>query len=531
MYSTKDNTMKKLFFISILLLNLSCQEEKKSIKDITVTTKSNEAREMFFQALYADEQNMSGDVGDLLRGAIAKDSEFILAKVLLNSPFIRPTPGTNIKILSDIVSNSLDKVSEMEALLIRVFYHVSTREYEKAMSILDELTSKYPDISRLWQFSGMIKSYNGDIYEAIDDLNRTIEMNPDNYSANMFLMAKHIVVGNLGNMLPVQERDLNEAKKYIDKLIQINPNNSYGYTMAGNYERSNNNFEKGIEYYTQVGKIPSNNNNNVFSSNHYLALSYTFTEDYDKAETYFKRNIEIAQGGWKTQAMNFLGNLYVFSGELDKASEALDEYIEAIPTLEFSVVRENIVRAQLHFNKFLCYSHNQLESESLNEIKLHSDYLNKLIEYRKSSYTKEQFEAIQKSNNHRVLLLNTWHDILFGKYSDAREKLNLVKTYANENIKINPEAYYDYNALSGMVQLNEGNFDEAIQYFSKNKSLEIAGEMEMDGDYFEYFYALALKGSGQTNKSNEILKRLSTNNFYGYGRGLVRLLSIEQLKS
>jgi len=82
-----------------------------------------------------------------------------------------------------------------------------------------------------------------------------------------------------------------------------------------------------------------------------------------------------------------------------------------------------------------------------------------------------------------------------------------------------------------MVQLNEGNFDEAIQYFSKNKSLEIAGEMEMDGDYFEYFYALALKGSGQTNKSNEILKRLSTNNFYGYGRGLVRLLSIEQLKS
>ena len=48
------------------------------------------------------------------------------------------------------------------------------------------------------------------------------------------------------------------------------------------------------------------------------------------------------------------------------------------------------------------------------------------------------------------------------------------------------------------------------------------------GTYFEYFYALALKGSGNSEKANSILSRLATTNFYGYDNALVRSLAASQ---
>ena len=523
--------MKKFIYLIIIFLFYSCGEniEKENLKDITITTKSDEARKLLLEALNADQQNRTNLVPDILKSAIAKDPDFVLAKALLNSGFIRPQSSVNIRILSDIYNNSLDKVSEMEAMLIKTYYYAATREFDMATGTLDEMTIKYPDISRIWQYSGVIKSYIGDVYEATDDLEACLELDPNNFAANAFLMAKHIVVGNLGNMLPVEERDLDEAKSYIDRMIEINPNNPYGYTMAGNYERSNNNFEKANEYYKQVADIPSEDNSTIYASNHYQALTNTFLKKYDLAEKFFNTNIEIASQGYKTQALGFMGNLHVFSGDFNRAIDALDFFIEVMPTLEFPYVRENSSLANIHFNKFLCYAHNQQENESLEEINLFSNYINNVLEYRKSSYTETQFKSIKLRNDNQISTLRVWHDILFGRYEGARRRLENVKIYADEQIKFNPESYYDFNAFSGMIYLNEGDFEKAIESFSKNQSLEIAGALGMDGDYFDYFYALALKGGGRADDANVILKRVSSNNFYGYGRGLVRNLALNQL--
>ena len=422
--------MKKLFtthnFLILLFTTflISCgSSEDFQKKRMTLTTTSDEAKELFYEAIDTHSGLNWQKAENILKSAIAKDPNFITAKVLLNSGFVN---NADRKILSDIYNNELDNVSDMEAIFIKGWYEASSGEGREARNTFKDLTTKYPDISTFWLHSGILKSggRSENINEAISDLKKCIEVDPNSYGANAYLMAKHMVVGTLGNMLPVEERDLEIAKMHIDRMIEIDPNNPYGPTYAGNYERAKGNFEVAIEYYEQVGKIPSDDNLNIYQSNHYLALTNTFLKKYDEAESYFRTNIELAEGGYDRQALNFMPSLHIFANNFDRAIEATDEYLEKLPTLELQYIWENTQFSNTHFNRFLAYSHNQQDEDSYNEIELFAKYRMNVIDYNKSSMTGDQYDERKQWLDYNVILLNAWHDILFGRYDDARVSLS-----------------------------------------------------------------------------------------------------------
>ena len=308
--------MKKLFTLpnlSILLITIvlfSCggsQDIQK--KRMTVTTNSDESRDLFYEAIDTHSGLNWQKAENTLKSALAKDPNFITAKVLLNSPFVN---NTDRQILSDIYNNDLEKVSEMEAIFIKGWYEAASGEGKEARETFKDLTTKYPDISTFWLHSGILKSGGGggDINDAIGDLEKCLEVDPSNYGANAYLMAKHMVVGTLGRMLPVEERDLEIAKMHIDRMIDIDPNNPYGPTYAGNYERAKGNFENAIGYYEQAGKIPSDDNLNIYQSNHYLALTNTFLKNYDVAESYFKQTLILQRVVIKDKLMVYAESSY-----------------------------------------------------------------------------------------------------------------------------------------------------------------------------------------------------------------------------
>ena len=529
----KTNTIMRYFIFSILTLFLiSCGDNNEvQKKRMTVTTNSEEARALFYEAIDTHSGLNWQKAEDLLKSAIAKDPDFVTAKILLNSPFVN---NTDRKIVTDLYNNNLDKVSQMEAMYLKGWYLRVSGEGKESREAFKELTTKYPDISIFWLHSGILKSVGGggDINEAISDLEKCLEVNPNSYGANAYLMAKHMVVGTLGRMLPVEERDLEIAKMHIDRMIEIDPNNSYGPTYAGNYERSKGNFEKAIEYYEQVGNIPSEDNLNVYQSNHYLALTNTFLKKYDIAESYFRRNIEIAEGGYDRQALYFMPSLHIFANNFDRAIEATDEYLEKLPSLELPYVFENNQLANTHAERFLSYSHNQQDEESFNEIDLFAKYRMNGIEYNKSSMTGKQYENSKKRLDYQVVLMNVWHDILFGRYDEARESLSLANKYVEERIEENPDIqfpYFDINVFEGMIQLNEGDFNASLASFEKTKGKVGAGALGIDNVYFDYFHGLALKGVGKNDEANEIFYRIANENFFGIGRALTRELAAAQL--
>ena len=524
--------MKNFIYVIISIFLISCggtQEVQK--KRMTVTTTSDEAKELFYEALDTHSGLNWQKAENLLKAALSKDPEFVTAKVLLNSPFVN---NTDRKILTDIYENDLESVSEMEAIFIKGWFERATGEGRDSRETFKELTSKYPDIPVFWLHSGILKSGGGggDINDAISDLEKCLEVNPNSYGANAYLMAKHMVVGTLGRMLPVEERNLETAKMYIDRMIQIDPNNPYGPTYAGNYERAKGNFEQAIEYYEQVGNIPSEDNLNVYQSNHYLALTNTFLRKYDLAESYFRKNIELAGGGYDRQALGFMPSLHIFANNFDRAIEATDEYLEKLPSLELPYTWENNQLANTHFNRFLSYSHNQQEDESYNEIDLFAKYRMNVIDYNKASMTGNQYEESKDWLDYNVILLNAWHDILFGRYDDARQSLSSAREHIDGWIIENPEAqfpYSDINVFEGMIHLNEGDFTASIESFEKNIGSVGSGPLGIDNVYFDYFHGLALKGAGKNDEANVLFDRIANENFYGIGRALVRELAKSQI--
>ena len=527
----KTNTIMRYFIFSILSLFLiSCGDNNEvQKKRMTVTTNSEEARALFYEAIDTHSGLNWQKAEDLLKSALAKDPDFITARFLLNSPFVN---NVDRKILNDIYNNQLDKVSEMEATYMKGWYLRVNGERKESNETFKELTSKYSDIPIFWLHSGILKSGGGDINDAISDLEKCLEVNPNSYGANAYLMAKHMVVGTLGNMLPAEERDLEVAKMHIDRMIEIDPSNAYGPTYAGNYERAKGNFEKAIEYYEQVGKIPSEDNLNVYQSNHYLALTNTFLKKYDLAESYFRRNIEIAEGGYDRQALFFMPSLHIFANNFDRAIEATDEYLEKLPSLELPYVWENNQLANTHAERFLAYSHNQQDEESYNEIAFFEKYRMNGIEYNKSSMTGKQYEDNKEWLNYQVILMNAWHDILFGRYDEARESLSSAKKFVEGWIEENPDRlypYFDINVFEGMIQLNEGDFNSSLASFEKTTGKVGNGALGIDRAYFDYFHALALKGVGNSEDANELFYRIANENFFGIGRALTRELAAAQL--
>ena len=530
--------MKKLFtthnFLILLFTTflISCGgSEDFQKKRMTLTTTSDEAKELFYEAIDTHSGLNWQKAENILKSAFAKDPNFITAKVLLNSGFVN---NADRKILSDIYNNELENVSDMEAIFIKGWYEASSGEGREARNTFKDLTTKYPDISTFWLHSGILKSGGGseNINEAISDLKKCIEVDPNSYGANAYLMAKHMVVGTLGNMLPVEERDLEIAKMHIDRMIEIDPNNPYGPTYAGNYERAKGNFEVAIEFYEQLGKIPSDDNLNIYQSNHYLALTNTFLKKYDEAESYFRTNIELAEGGYDRQALNFMPSLHIFANNFDRAIEATDEYLEKLPTLELQYIWENTQFSNTHFNRFLAYSHNQQDEDSYNEIELFAKYRMNVIDYNKSSMTGDQYDESKQWLDYNVILLNAWHDILFGRYDDARVSLSLATQHIDEWIEENPDAqfpYSDINVFEGMIHLNEGDFKASIESFEKNIGVVGQGPLGIDNVYFDYFHGLALKGSGRNEEANDLFNRIGNENFYGIGRALVRELALSQI--
>ena len=135
-----------------------------------------------------------------------------------------------------------------------------------------------------------------------------------------------------------------------------------------------------------------------------------------------------------------------------------------------------------------------------------------VMEYNKSSMTQKQYQDGKDWLNYQIQLMNAWHDILFGRYDDARESLVSAKQFVEEEIKENPDwqyPYFDINVFEGMIHLNEGDFNASIESFEKTKGKVGSGALNMDRVYFDYFHALALKGAGRGDEGCYIIHKNS----------------------
>ena len=138
--------MKKIITLSFLLILASCNQEKKEVKFIPLTTNSIEAKKAFMEGVYRFDQNEINESRAAYKKAVELDDDFLLAKVYYNSTI----PSENRERIIYSYENR-DNVSQIEKKIIEANYKMQVYgDFKGAISIFDTLISNNPDIPFLY---------------------------------------------------------------------------------------------------------------------------------------------------------------------------------------------------------------------------------------------------------------------------------------------------------------------------------------------------------------------------------------------
>tara|TARA_B100000029_G_C16901068_1_gene714080 strand:- start:49 stop:543 length:495 start_codon:yes stop_codon:yes gene_type:complete len=159
-------------------------------------------------------------------------------------------------------------------------------------------------------------------------------------------------------------------------------------------------------------------------------------------------------------------------------------------------------------------SHNQQKDEAL-------DALEKWKKYRKANLdTNNKLNVDSYYANNYVT--EAWMNTLFGNYSKAKSLLK--KHYDIASKWDSPSALDNYNGVSGMVYVMEGNPSKALEYFNDRIA-------PSNYQYYSYFKALALKATQNEKEAKEIFEFIANYNFASWEPALTRELSKKELDS
>ncbi|MBN2031245.1 hypothetical protein JW824_13505 [bacterium] len=255
-----------LLGIAIILMMGACTQQ---MKEIPITTSSEEARNLFLQGRENWENIEVTKAGQLFGQAIAKDSSFALAYCF------RTFTGDELQIRADMEKAILlsDQVSEGERLFINYIQSSLDGDLPKVKENLDKLLTMFPEDKRVNMFMGWYFRAINDYKTAIAYFTKAAEIDKEFALAYNELGYTDILTEDL-------EAAENAFKEYI-RLIPDKPNpyDSYAELLLkmGRYDESIVQYQKAYD-----------TDNTFIASLRGLGNNYIFKDNFTKAREYYQ---------------------------------------------------------------------------------------------------------------------------------------------------------------------------------------------------------------------------------------------------
>ena len=480
---------------------------KKEIIKLPVTTSSQEALKYYIEAekLLGLNIGEAPEIRTLLDSAIKLDPDFAMALEMYptNDQLLAREYEEKAKQLSSRITEA-----ERKILSIRESYRSGNMDaaLDGAMWLVENHGESYESHLTL----GLVQSDRRELDEAILSLKKALELNPDSYKANYLLMGHHIGLGGQ-SMLPEERRDVDLGIKYGDELIRIRPEEGLSYhfkakcyRQLGEFEKAKDLYEKSIE--KRKGRTSEGTSYNVSAHN------YMFAGEMETARNRYAKSIELATTDWSWFLRSYyLTVSYIFENDYMGAIDNINKVEKSLANRELDNLTTLQMKSYLSLHKLICYAHNQMEEEAYkalnNKISLDRKYASLLKD-----------TNITRNTESTVFQETAWVNILFGKYDTAKKDLEKLREM-QEKLS-DPTAMYAYQSLSGMVNLMEGNIEQAISDFELGDVTDV---------YYNYFRGLALKAGGKETQATRVFTQIAKVNFSNWDIAIVRNLAKKQL--
>jgi len=456
-------------------------------KEVPVTTSSKEAKDFFLKGRDKLENSEAIAATALLDQAIQKDPNFALAYLYRS----QSGGGFNVyrKNLDKAVSLA-GKVSEGERTEILYYQAKSDGNGMKEKEYLDLLLKNFPSDKRIQMEAGTYYYGMNEYSKALEHLTKATELDK-NFSPAY-------------NMIGYCQSSLNnykDAEKAFQSYIKLNPNRANPYDSYAELLLKMGKYDESIAQYKMAfEKDPVNFANSLLGVGH----NYIFKGDYTSARKYYQDCYDKStMPGGKLNGLYWKAVSYLYENKADAAVKVFDDY------------RAFAEKENLTINSMMAYANQgEIFTETGNPKEGMKYYEKAKDVIEKSKFSKVDMETFMTySTLWQCYALTANGDFEKAKTEEvkAKAKIEASKNHADEMF---------LNSLMAYSAFKKGNYDEAIQYYSKSDN---------ENPMIWYYQAMAYSKKGDKQNAAKLVEKIKKSNVNSLDLALVRNKALESL--
>ncbi|KPK74783.1 MAG: hypothetical protein AMJ89_05460, partial [candidate division Zixibacteria bacterium SM23_73] len=408
-------------------------EQDRPVAD--VTTHSHEAYRYYLQGVDFSLKWYDEEAEKSYRKALEFDSTFAMAYYRL--AYIEWSKGEqeHTKLIAKAVEYS-DNVSQKEKHYVKSREAYLSGNYTQYIEELQKIVERYHEEKEAFYYLGFAYMWGLRKHEeAVRYYNKAIEIDPLYKEAYNQLAYTYNEMGNF-------EKSIWAINEYISLAPdEANPYDSRAdlYAYNGKIDQAIESYKKALEikpdYHWSLGK---------------LGNMYLFKREYAKAESCYKALSSCAEKDWRSWGRTFRACILLYQGKFEEALEVLDDGIAA----DRMEQAEAVQNAYKHQFKAIIYEEKKNLNLALKEAKISIEIYEKAM--RPMEFRWRPFYA-------RLLAES-------GKIAEAEELARVLK---KDNEVKNPDAMFFYWLTLGYIELAKGNPKTASTYLEKTKEVAI----------------------------------------------------------
>jgi len=408
-------------------LSLPAQAQKEEIPKVAdVTTHSPEAYRYYLEGLDYYNKLYSTEAEKSFEKALEFDSTFAMAYFMLADL----KAGEERKELTAKAVKYSDKVSQKEKLYIQALEVRISGNYTQCIKKLQKIVERYPDEKEAFLWIGIIYHYNlREFEEAVRYYNKAIEIDP------LYKLAY--------NMLAYAYNEIGDFEKSIwaiNKYISIAPDEANPYDSRADLYAYNGKIDQAIESYKKALGIKPD----FYASLAKLGHMYLYKREYAKAESCYKALSSSNEKLYRSGGRMALALIPLYQGKFEDALKTLDDGIAA-DRMEQAEGEPNVYK---HFQKAYIYEEQKKMALALKEAEIGIEVLKKVAPN----------DPVNMRDYYANLLAES------GKIKEAEEIARTLKKDIEEK---NQTMIYAYWLASGAIELAKGDTNTAVTYLEK----------------------------------------------------------------
>ena len=449
-------------------------------QEIPITTQSEEARAVFLEAREMSEHLRTDEAREYFDKAIKLDPDFAQAYLYRSFDFLS---DEDLKIHLNQAVALMDKVSEGEQLLIKQSkaYRLDNN-LDVQFELRQQLAQKYPRDKRALNLLGIAYYGRDEDAMAIVQLNAAIALDK-NYPS------PYNQLGYVYREIGEYEKAEQAFKDYIT-LIPDEPN-PFDY-MADLYMKMGR-FEEAIENYQKAVDLDP-----VFGvSQRKIGTSLVLLGRYVEGREACLKAIEMELTLWDQLAdRDMIVRSYLYEGDYLKALEATKKLLE--------------VGTKADLPTWIPYTH-MMKCRILFETGDLDAAEQSLAEYHQSMET-TNFTPATVDWFARTALVKEAR--IAAKRQDLETALAKAEKYKDLlDVRKDPNTGENYNGLLGMIHLDTGDHEKAIEHFSLSNQ---------ENPYTLYFHGVAQSKAGNDEKAQLLFAKAANWNEDSYNFAFIR---------